>query len=163
MARSILPILATFVAVSQIVVAAQQVKQSVPTMGRDAAIRYGMAPIANSITLNGITYWVPPKRNGPASNKIGTSHARLMEIPLFEAYHRRRVERRVYAQRRKAEIAANRPAYRGWTAIRRPDINIMSPIIPLNRGVVSQPPIPRPSARSGCRIPYLPPSYSPGD
>jgi hypothetical protein len=63
----------------------------------------------------------------------------------FAAYKERLAQRKAYALSRRQEINASRPPARGYLAIHRPDINIMSPIVPLDRGVVSQPPIPMPT------------------
>jgi hypothetical protein len=60
----------------------------------------------------------------------------------FQAYKDRLAERKAYATARRQVINAARPRAHGWLAIHRPDVNIMSPIVPLDRGVVSQPPIP---------------------
>ncbi len=61
------------------------------------------------------------------------------------AYKERLAQRKANALARRHEINTARPPARGWLAIHRPDINIMSPIVPLDRGVVSQPPIPMPT------------------
>jgi hypothetical protein len=80
------------------------------------------------------------------------AHRRRMLTSDYADYQSRLTERHVYALRTRAEIASMRPPARSWTAIRRSDINIMSPIVPLDRGVVSQPPIPRPRFRTSFHI-----------
>jgi hypothetical protein len=60
----------------------------------------------------------------------------------FEAYKERRAERKAYAVACRREINAARPPARFWLAIRRPDIDITSSTVSLDRGVVSQPRIP---------------------
>ena len=63
----------------------------------------------------------------------------------FEAYQERLAERKAYALEQRRVINATRPPARGWLAIHRPDIDITSSTVSLDRGVVSQPPIPMPT------------------
>ncbi len=60
----------------------------------------------------------------------------------FQAYQERLAVKKKIATAHRQQINSARPPARGWMAIHRPDINIMSPIVPLDRGVVSQPRIP---------------------
>lgn len=78
--------------------------------------------------------------DNPIVGMPGT-HARRMENSAYADYDDRLRERRVYALRARAEIASTRPPARGWLAIRAPWIDISSPTLPLDRGVLSQPPI----------------------
>jgi hypothetical protein len=63
----------------------------------------------------------------------------------FAAYKERLAERKAYALEQRRVINATRPPARGWLAIHRPDIDITSSTVSLDRGVVSQPPIPMPT------------------
>ena len=60
----------------------------------------------------------------------------------FAAYKERRAARKAFAREQRRAINATRPPARGWLALRRPDIDIKSPIVPLDWNFVSQPPIP---------------------
>jgi hypothetical protein len=108
---------------------------------RDAdGIRHRI-PIDELIEKDRLLFW-EFRGDHPLVGMPGT-HARRMENQDYADYESRLTERRVYANRIKAELAAQRGPARGWTAIRAPNmVNIMSPIVPLDRGVVTQPPIP---------------------
>lgn len=60
----------------------------------------------------------------------------------YAAYKERRAARKAYALEQRRLINASRPPARGYLAIHRPDIDIKSPIVPLDWDVISQPPIP---------------------
>ena len=60
----------------------------------------------------------------------------------YRAYKERLAARKTKALEQRRIINASRPPARGWLAIHRPDIDIKSPIVPLDWGVISQPAIP---------------------
>lgn len=60
----------------------------------------------------------------------------------YRAYQERLAERKAKALQQRRLINASRPPARGWLAIHRPDIDIKSPIVPLDWNVISQPAIP---------------------
>lgn len=60
----------------------------------------------------------------------------------FAAYQERLAVRKENALEQRRMINAVRPPARGWLAIHRTDIDISSTTLSLDRGVVSQPPIP---------------------
>lgn len=76
----------------------------------------------------------------------------------FAAYKERLAERKAYAAAYRRQINAARPPARVWLAIRRPDIDITSSTVSLDRGVVSQPPIPM-RRRVVLGAPYYESSY----
>ena len=62
----------------------------------------------------------------------------------YAAYKERLAARKAFALQQRRAINAAKPPARGWLAIRRPDIDIKSPIVPLDWDLISQPAIPVP-------------------
>jgi len=82
-------------------------------------------------------------------------HATKGDKPITRRAEERLAERKTKALEQRRIINASRPPARGWLAIHRPDIDIKSPIVPLDWSVISQPAIPmRPVVAVPCYSSY---------